>query len=113
MRLPGCRARRCGHKRSFEMSRKKDKDSRNRQQQWDLKRREIRSASYCAESRESLPLAMGDVRSWPIVHAYVPIPDVFRATGFGSAGIIRARPDGKWISAYFAIGLLDEGIKMM
>jgi len=56
---------------------------------------------------------MGDVRSWPIVRAYVPIQDVFRATGFGSAGIIRARPNGKWISAYFAIGLLDEGIKIM
>jgi hypothetical protein len=51
-----------------------------------------------------------DASSWPIARAYTPVPDVWRATGFGTAGIVREQPDGRWSYAFFNISLLDDGI---
>jgi hypothetical protein len=51
-----------------------------------------------------------EVRSWPIVRAYVPVRDAWQATGFGTAGVIREQPDGRWATAFFWISLLDEGL---
>jgi hypothetical protein len=93
------------------MSRKKGIDSRSRQKEWEQKRKESRSTSSTSVG-SALPATI-DYRSWPIVRAYVPVEDVFRATGFGSAGIIRLSPEGKWFTSFFIFGLLDAGISAM
>ena len=54
-----------------------------------------------------------DVLSWPVVRAYVPDQDAWRATGFGTAGIVRERPNGRWAHSFFSISLLDNGIVAM
>src|SRR5438105_3862744 len=54
-----------------------------------------------------------DYRSWPLVKAYVPVEDVWRGTGLGTAGIVRQRPDGTLITAFFNISLIDGGITGM
>lgn len=54
-----------------------------------------------------------DVLSWPVVRAYVPDRDAWRATGLGTAGVVRERPDGRWGYSFFFISLLDNGIVMM
>jgi len=95
------------------MSRHQGIDARRRQKEWDRKQRERRAAPPGAGTAESRPVASVDLRSWPIVRANVPIEDSFRVSGFGSAGIVRARPDGKWITAYFNFSLLDQGIEVM
>ncbi len=40
----------------------------------------------------------------------VPVEDVFRATGFGTAGIVRQRPNGKLSYAFFNFSLLQQGV---
>ncbi len=52
-----------------------------------------------------------DYRLWPVVKAYVPVEDCFRATGCGTAGVVRQAPDGKLVSSFFNIELLDGGLK--
>lgn len=47
---------------------------------------------------------------WPIVRAYVPQRDAWLASGVGTAGIIRERPDGRWASAYFTFSVLEGGV---
>ena len=54
-----------------------------------------------------------DALQWPVVRAYVPQYEAWMATGLGTAGIIRQRPDGKWASAYFWIALNEGGIDNM
>src|SRR5262249_16694975 len=53
--------------------------------------------------RNSLPPAAAE---WPIARAYVPVSDVWRATGFGTAGIVRRQPDGRHTLAMFTIKLV-------
>ena len=50
---------------------------------------------------------------WPIARAYVPISDVWRATGLGTACIVRRQPNGKLTHACFTINLLEHGIELM
>jgi hypothetical protein len=92
------------------MSDAKRKHSQDRKKEYDRKRRAAAKPPVTAGGEPSVDSKM---KTWPIVRAYVPVEDVFRATGFGSAGIIRARPDGKWFSSFFEISLLDEGIQIM
>src|SRR5688572_12457832 len=47
---------------------------------------------------------------WPVVGAYVPMEDCWRATGLGTAGVVRQRPDGKLITAFFNLSLIDGGL---
>jgi len=54
-----------------------------------------------------------EVGSWPVVRAYVPIEDAWRATGCGSAAVIRERPDGRWATGFFTMSLLDDGLMGM
>src|SRR5436305_628633 len=54
-----------------------------------------------------------DRLSWPVVRAYVPLRESWLATGHGTAGVIRRRPDGKWATAFFPISLLRSGITSM
>ena len=61
-------------------------------------------------SREAMPVPQG-VESWPVVRAYVPVPDAWRATGVGTAGIVREQPDGRQAYAFFVIELLEHGLK--
>lgn len=53
----------------------------------------------------------GDVAAWPVVRAYVPVRDVWRATGLGLAGVVRQQPDGRHASAFFMLELSDLGLK--
>jgi hypothetical protein len=85
------------------------RDKARQKNAFEKKRRELRSTS---EKEGGVPIAT-DERSWPIKRAYVPIDDVFRATGFGTAAVVRQRPDGKIAYAFFMISLLDEGIQAM
>lgn len=51
--------------------------------------------------------------TWPIFRAYTPIPDAFRVSGYGTAGIVRIQPDGKLSSAFFMLNLSGSGIDLM
>lgn len=57
--------------------------------------------------------ARPEVKTWPVVRAYVPVEDTWRATGCGSAGVIREQPDGRWTTAFFTMSLLDDGLMGM
>ncbi|HTP24304.1 MAG TPA: hypothetical protein VMK12_01425 [Anaeromyxobacteraceae bacterium] len=56
------------------------------------------------------PLPPG-VETWPIVRAYVPSRNVWEATGLGTAGVVRQQPDGRYVSAFFVVELLEHGLK--
>jgi hypothetical protein len=81
-------------------------NDRDRRKQFEKKRRELAENPLQLQT----PAAKTDIRQWPIVRAYVPVEDVFRATGFGSAGVVRQQPNGKLRYSFFLFGLLDEGI---
>src|SRR5258706_12393137 len=49
-------------------------------------------------------------RQWPIVRAYVPMEDVWRVSGWGTAGIVRRQPDGKLTYSIFTIDLSSGGL---
>jgi hypothetical protein len=51
-----------------------------------------------------------DRRAWPIVRAYVPMPDAWKASGWGTAGIVRRQPDGKLTYSLFLIDLSSSGL---
>ncbi len=52
-----------------------------------------------------------EATTWPIVRAYLPARDVWSATGLGTAGVIRRRPDGLYSTAFFMLELLEHGLK--
>ncbi len=52
-----------------------------------------------------------DVETWPVVRAYVPVRNVWEATGLGTAGVVRRQPDGRYASAFFVIELLEHGLR--
>ena len=82
---------------------------------------EDRAVRLAAEAHGTTFLTSGSERSaaqreaheWPIVRAYVPVPDVWQATGLGTAAIVRRQPDGKSAYAMFPIKLLERGIDML
>ena len=39
--------------------------------------------------------------SWPIVRAFAPVADVWTSSGYGTAGVVRQRPDGLFAEAAF------------
>jgi hypothetical protein len=51
--------------------------------------------------------------TWPIFRAYTPIPDAFRVSGYGTAGIVRVQPNGKLSSAFFMLNLSGSGVDLM
>ncbi|WP_437595839.1 hypothetical protein WMF28_25000 [Sorangium sp. So ce590] len=53
-----------------------------------------------------------DAESWPLVRAVAPVPDIWRATGLGTAGVVRRRPDGRLACAFFTIHLLAGGLQL-
>jgi len=67
----------------------------------------VNGHTYAASDPEPLPEG---VAAWPIVSAYVPVRDVWRATGLGIAGVVRQRPDGAHESAFFMLDLYDHGL---
>ena len=46
-----------------------------------------------------------DAHTWPIERVYVPVADVWRATGMGSAAVVRRRPDGRIAHSAFLLKL--------
>ncbi len=64
-----------------------------------------------ASDPRATPLPPG-AESWPVVRAFVPVRNVWEATGLGTAGVIRQQPDGRYASAFFALELLEHGLKM-
>jgi hypothetical protein len=87
---------------------------REREREFQQKRRESRLLSTNAVLIKTDPTGLeAEAKKWPVIQAFVPVRDVFQATGFGTAGVIRLRPDGKWITSYFSISLADQGITMM
>ncbi len=76
------------------------------------KRKEKRAASSAASQRAlSGSARLIDRTRWPVLRAYVPESDVWRATGYATVGVIRGRPDGRCASAFFLISLSDRGLK--
>src|SRR5687767_81482 len=51
--------------------------------------------------------------TWPIFRAYTPIPDAFRVSGYGTAGIVRVQPNGRLSSAFFMLNLSGSGVDLM
>jgi hypothetical protein len=47
---------------------------------------------------------------WPVVRTYVPIEEVWQATGLGTAGVIREKSNGKWAVAFFWLSLMEDGL---
>jgi hypothetical protein len=89
---------------------KRQKD-RQRLKESELKRREARENQRNPVEASASEPKPADIRTWPIVRAYVPVEDVFRATGFGSAGLVRQDPNGKLRYSFVMISLLDGGIQ--
>jgi len=56
----------------------------------------------------AIPLPAGADR-WHIVRAYVPVADIWSATGIGTAGIVRRSPDGQYWSSFIPIQLNGGG----
>jgi hypothetical protein len=59
------------------------------------------------------PTRRPDRSTWPVVRAYTPVPDAFRVSGFGTAGIVRQQPDGRLSAAFFFLNLSAGGIEIM
>lgn len=51
-----------------------------------------------------------EAHQWPIERIYVPVPDIWRATGMGTAAIVRRRPDGRFDYAAFLLKLSEHGL---
>ncbi len=49
-------------------------------------------------------------REWPVHRAYVPLEDAWKATGMGTAGIVRVGPEGMLHAAWFWLDLRDGGL---
>ncbi len=65
---------------------------------------------HAASVRSRQEVGSSDRRSWPVVRGYVPVEDCFRATGCGTAGVLRRAPDGSLTSAFFTIELIRGGL---
>src|SRR5437667_10115412 len=84
----------------------RDSDRRRRKAKKERKRHTA-SVARVRQQRQSTP----DYSAWPLVRAYVPMEDCFRATGCGTAAVVRRRPDGTLISSFFDLQLMDGGLK--
>ena len=52
--------------------------------------------------RSSKPQRLAEVRELaglPVARAFVPVPEVWRATGLGTAGVVRRQPDDRYAFA--------------
>ncbi|HZL19605.1 MAG TPA: SEC-C domain-containing protein [Polyangia bacterium] len=63
-----------------------------------------------ATSREGKPGRLPDADAWPVERVYVPVSDVWRATGMGTVAIARRRPDGRLAYGAFLLKLSEHGI---
>jgi hypothetical protein len=72
----------------------------------------LRTATFLSNAPRPKTLP-ANAAQWPIVRAYVPVEDVFRVSGLGTAGIVRRRPDGRCAWAMFRIDLMEHGLGMM
>lgn len=62
-------------------------------------------------SRQEVGLGRSpSAHEWPVEGIYVPVPDIWRATGMGTAAIIRRRPDGRFDHAAFLLNLSEHGL---
>lgn len=52
----------------------------------------------------------GSQNVWPVVKSYVPVEDCFRATGYGTAGVVRRAPNGSVAGAFFVLSLIRGGV---
>lgn len=66
-------------------------------------------ARLAVRSHGAGPPIPAEVAGFPILEAYAPMADVWSATGYGSAAILRQRPDGKLVEVSFKIDV-REGI---
>jgi hypothetical protein len=57
-----------------------------------------------------VPRPNPEVLAWPVIRAYVPIEEAWQATGLGTAGVIREKPNGKWVIAFFWLSLMEDGL---
>src|SRR5882672_2795082 len=69
-----------------------------------------RSRSRFINNRGIVSVREPDRRSWPIVRAYVPMQDAWKASGCGTAGIVRRQPDGGLTYSIFTIELSKGGL---
>jgi hypothetical protein len=56
-------------------------------------------------------IPMQDTSAWPVVKAYAPIPELWKATAHGAVGAIRQQPDGRYTYASFHLSLSGGGIR--
>lgn len=49
--------------------------------------------------------------NWPVVKVFIPRQDCWSISGFGTAGVIRQRPNGRWCYTFYWIGLINGGLE--
>jgi hypothetical protein len=88
-------------------------ESRTRKPKHKSRARKYRDSYFLTSPDQPEPRIRREAQSWPVVGAYVPIRDVWRATGYGTAGVIREQPNGRQASAFFILNLSEDGLTMM
>lgn len=68
--------------------------------------------AFATNEDGSKPVPRG-LSKWPVVECYVPIEEVWRASGCGSVCVVREQPDGRWVFSCFGISLIEDGLCMM
>lgn len=63
-----------------------------------------------ATNRPGGPGRLPDAHTWPVERIYVPVSDVWCATGMGTAAIMRRRPDGRLACGAFLLKLSEHGL---
>ena len=61
-------------------------------------------------NKEGKPERLPEAHEWPVERVYVPIPDVWCATGMGTAAVVRRRPDERLAYGTFLLKLSERGI---
>jgi len=73
---------------------------------------EARGVAFLS-SKSQRSLEVRDAAGWSVARAYVPVAEVWRSTGLGTAGIVRRQPGDRYAYALFSIVLLERGIGVM
>ena len=94
------------------MSRRTQKDAARRQFLRDKKRRERSQLAALVGEQVPSSHTAESVADWPIVVAYVPVPQVRQATGFGTAAIVREQPNGRAVYSLAVLGVAEGGLKI-
>src|SRR4051812_13585756 len=70
-----------------------------------------RETGFATSMAEDTPApSPEEVVSWPLRKAWVPVPEIFAATGYGVAGVLREQGPGAFVNAFFLLRLSEGGL---